>query len=172
MSINILIIMSTMINIMMTKTMSPMVMVLMIISQTFMVMAMSGMMMESFWLSYIMMMIILGGMMVLFIYITSVASNEKIYIKISMIMMLTAMFLMLTFSLDKSMTNIEMINSEMLNSSKTIMFKETKYSMKKLFNMPNMIMTITIMVYLMITLIVLMKIMKNNYGPIRSMTYE
>nr|QNV11699.1 NADH dehydrogenase subunit 6 [Rhamphomyia barbata] len=54
----------------------PLAMGLMLLMQTFLICLITGLMTKSFWFSYILFLIFLGGMLVLFIYVTSLASNE------------------------------------------------------------------------------------------------
>nr|WEL32849.1 NADH dehydrogenase subunit 6 [Sinomastax longicornea] len=160
-------------NFMFTMSTHPMMMMMTILMQTLMICTISGMIMESFWLSYLMFLIMLGGMMVLFMYITSIASNEMLKFNKNftiIIMMLMLMTFMITT--DKYMTMTEMNNSETYMLNQMINIKETSESMKSLYNQPTYIMSLMMMVYLLFTMIVVIKIINIKQGPIRKMTYE
>nr|QHZ87526.1 NADH dehydrogenase subunit 6 [Mesopodagrion tibetanum] len=115
------------------------------------------------WFSYILFLVFLGGMLVLFIYMTSVASNEmfqkgNIMVLPPMIIILMIMYLMIDFTW--LMNNTEEIYYN---------FMSEKVSLStSLFNYPNNIMTTVAVLYLFLTLIVVVKITESYLGPIRS----
>nr|YP_002117916.1 NADH dehydrogenase subunit 6 [Oedaleus asiaticus]ACA28990.1 NADH dehydrogenase subunit 6 [Oedaleus asiaticus] len=163
---------SNLMNINFMKMNHPMLIMMMIIIQTLFISMMTGMMMESFWLSYILLLTFLGGMMVLFIYITSIASNEMFKIKFNSINIILTMVIILSimiYNIDK-MTFMEMIkNSETMNLNYSINFKEMSISLTKLYNNPTLIITITMMIYLFMALLAVVKITNINQGPMRKM---
>nr|YP_010029666.1 NADH dehydrogenase subunit 6 [Pimelocerus perforatus]QOU11172.1 NADH dehydrogenase subunit 6 [Pimelocerus perforatus] len=134
--------------------------------QTILISLSSGMLYFNFWFSYILFLIMIGGMLVMFIYMTSIASNEKfkmpkmmtIYCFFSFIILL----IMITFS-DNYYSNLISINSINLNQSLTFM----NNSLSKFFNYPNMQMMIILMIYLLVTLIAIVKIVGRNTGTLR-----
>nr|YP_010996554.1 NADH dehydrogenase subunit 6 [Myrmeleotettix palpalis]QOL01021.1 NADH dehydrogenase subunit 6 [Myrmeleotettix sp. YH-2020]UXR11477.1 NADH dehydrogenase subunit 6 [Arcyptera meridionalis]WPE03590.1 NADH dehydrogenase subunit 6 [Myrmeleotettix palpalis] len=165
--------MSNMMNINFIKLNHPMSMMMFIIIQTFFVGLMSGTMMESFWLSYILFLTFLGGMLVLFIYITSIASNElfktkSIVMVISMIMtIITTMILIIA---DKMMFLDVIKNTETMNINNSINFQEMTMSLEKLYNKPTFVITMMMMIYLFLALVAVVKITNINQGPIRKMS--
>nr|AEW48912.1 NADH dehydrogenase subunit 6 [Locusta migratoria] len=164
---------SNLMNINFMKMNHPMSIMMTIIIQTLFISMMTGTMMESFWLSYILLLTFLGGMMVLFIYITSIASNEMFKIKINSIIIIVYMMIILStlmYNVDK-MISTEMIkNSEIMNLNYSINFKEMSTSLVKLYNKPTVIITIMMMIYLFITLLAVVKITNINQGPMRKMS--
>nr|AEW48964.1 NADH dehydrogenase subunit 6 [Locusta migratoria]AEW48990.1 NADH dehydrogenase subunit 6 [Locusta migratoria]AEW49029.1 NADH dehydrogenase subunit 6 [Locusta migratoria]AEW49055.1 NADH dehydrogenase subunit 6 [Locusta migratoria] len=164
---------SNLMNINFMKMNHPMSIMMTIIIQTLFISMMTGTMMESFWLSYILLLTFLGGMMVLFIYITSIASNEMFKIKINSIIIIVYMMIILStlmYNIDK-MISTEMIkNSEIMNLNYSINFKEMSTSLVKLYNNPTVIITIMMMIYLFITLLAVVKITNINQGPMRKMS--
>nr|YP_009740651.1 NADH dehydrogenase subunit 6 [Heteropternis respondens]QID03613.1 NADH dehydrogenase subunit 6 [Heteropternis respondens] len=150
----------------------PMSMMMIIIIQTMMISMLTGMMMESFWLSYILVLTFVGGMMVLFIYITSIASNEMFKIKLSNAILLIIMTMIMStmlYFIDKTMV-MEMIkNTEIMNTKYQMNFQEMTMSLMKLYNNPTIIITMMMMIYLFITLMAVVKITNINQGPIRMM---
>uniref|UniRef100_UPI00315CF654 NADH dehydrogenase subunit 6 n=1 Tax=Phlaeoba angustidorsis TaxID=338029 RepID=UPI00315CF654 len=164
--------MSNMMNINFIKLNHPMSMMMFIITQTFLVGLMTGMLMESFWLSYILFLTFLGGMLVLFIYITSIASNEMFNLKM-ITMILTFIIFSLIFNIliiNEKMMFMDLIeNTESMNINNSINYQEMSLSLEKLYNKPTNIITMMMMIYLFITLVVVVKITNINQGPIRKM---
>nr|YP_010693084.1 NADH dehydrogenase subunit 6 [Dacus durbanensis]WCB98265.1 NADH dehydrogenase subunit 6 [Dacus durbanensis] len=151
----------------------PLAMGLMLLIQTLQICLLTGLMAKSFWFSYILFLIFLGGMLVLFIYVTSLASNEmfSLSMKLSLMSLIIMMTLMLIFALtDKTsiapfLTTLETQNNYNLN----IFLTENALNLNKLYNFPTNIITILLMNYLLITLIAVVKITKLFYGPLRQM---
>nr|AIT59013.1 NADH dehydrogenase subunit 6 [Qinlingacris elaeodes] len=150
----------------------PMSMMMFIIFQTFLIGLMSGTIMESFWLSYILFLMFLGGMLVLFIYITSIASNEMFKPK-SMIFMfsliLWTIISVILIILNKMMFMDFFKNTETMNISNSINYQEMTFSLEKLYNNPTFIITMMMMIYLFVALLAVVKITNINQGPIRKM---
>nr|YP_009227468.1 NADH dehydrogenase subunit 6 [Peripolus nepalensis]ADZ56323.1 NADH dehydrogenase subunit 6 [Peripolus nepalensis] len=164
---------SNVMNINFIKLNHPMSMMIFIILQTFLIGLMTGTMMESFWLSYILFLTFLGGMLVLFIYITSIASNEMFQPN-SMIMIFTFMmwtFIMFMFIImNKTMFIDFMKNTETININNSINYQEMTMSLQKLYNNPTFIITMMMMIYLFLALLAVVKITNINQGPIRKMS--
>nr|YP_009740872.1 NADH dehydrogenase subunit 6 [Bryodemella tuberculata diluta]QID03847.1 NADH dehydrogenase subunit 6 [Angaracris barabensis]QID03886.1 NADH dehydrogenase subunit 6 [Bryodemella tuberculata diluta] len=164
--------MSNMLNINFIKMNHPMLLMIMIIIQTLLIGVVMGSMMESFWLSYILFLTFIGGMMVLFIYITSISSNEMFNIKSTSMIFITIMMLItmiVIYSTEKIMFTEIIKNTETMNMKYTMNFKEMTMSLMKMYNNPTLIITIMMMIYLFITLLAVVKINNINQGPIRKM---
>nr|AML26388.1 NADH dehydrogenase subunit 6 [Staphylinidae sp. BMNH 1274634] len=133
--------------------------------QTISISLISGFYMFNFWFSYILFLIMIGGMLILFIYMTSVASNEKFKFsnKITMFTMITTMmmFIMKQF-IDSTYLNLTMSNLESINSSNLI-----NNTLNKFINYPFNIILLFIIIYLFITLIAVVKISGLHSGPLR-----
>nr|ADW41283.1 NADH dehydrogenase subunit 6 [Drosophila lacicola] len=151
----------------------PLAMGLTLLIQTILISLTTGLMTKTFWFSYILFLIFLGGMLVLFIYVTSLASNEmfNLSIKLTLIsIMLFLMFLILALIMDKNSTSFFLLNNEMeMISSNYSYLMENSLSLNKLYNFPTNLITILLMNYLLITLIVIVKITKMFKGPLRIM---
>nr|AMW67798.1 NADH dehydrogenase subunit 6 [Chasmoptera huttii] len=150
----------------------PLAMGLMLLIQTIIVSILCGLYSFSYWFAYILFLIMLGGMLVLFIYMTSLASNELFSLSTNW-MLISITLLLISFSLffliDKTFWmnhNYEMIN---LNHKVNFLLTENEISLIKLYNNPTMNITIMMMNYLLLTLIIVVKITKMNYGPLRQM---
>nr|YP_010564777.1 NADH dehydrogenase subunit 6 [Volucella trifasciata]UZA61180.1 NADH dehydrogenase subunit 6 [Volucella trifasciata] len=151
----------------------PLSMGLMLLIQTIMICLMTGLMTKSFWFSYILFLIFIGGMLILFIYVTSLASNEMFSLSMNTILtsitLLIIMFIYLMMS-DKIMLMYNSMNNEMNSISEINSFiKENTLNLNKLYNYPTNMITIMLINYLLITLIATVKITKLFYGPLRSM---
>nr|QLY90315.1 NADH dehydrogenase subunit 6 [Drymeia vicana] len=151
----------------------PLAMGLTLLIQTTLVCLMSGLMYKSFWFSYILFLVFLGGMLVLFIYVTSLASNEMFSFSIKLMMIsisiMICMMILLIF-IDKNLllqySNLE--NQSIFNINSYMI--ENSLSLNKLYNYPTNLLTILLMNYLLITLIAVVKITKLYKGPLRPMS--
>nr|YP_010730129.1 NADH dehydrogenase subunit 6 [Nevromus intimus]WEG22762.1 NADH dehydrogenase subunit 6 [Nevromus intimus] len=147
----------------------PLAMGLMLLLQTISISLISGMMLKTFWFSYILFLIMLGGMLVLFIYMTSLASNELFSISMKNfmfnLMLIFFMFFMLFLEIYPSFNF--MFNMDMNFMSKDMFISENSLNLIKLYNYPTMNLTIMLINYLFLTLIIIVKITSIFYGPLR-----
>nr|YP_010947407.1 NADH dehydrogenase subunit 6 [Oberthueria caeca]WGO62442.1 NADH dehydrogenase subunit 6 [Oberthueria caeca] len=153
----------------------PLAMGLMILIQTLTTCILSGMMINSYWFSYILFLTFLGGLLVLFIYVSSIASNElfnstpqmKLIIFMLMIIM---MLIQMTYMYNLNWMNLNISSSEKNNLLELMMFfnNENKININKLYNKQMMMMMLLLMIYLFITLVAVVKITNIFYGPLRS----
>ncbi|ABY51633.1 NADH dehydrogenase subunit 6 (mitochondrion) [Aedes aegypti] len=151
----------------------PLAMGLMLLIQTFLTSLLTGMFVKTFWFSYVLFLIFMGGMLVLFIYVTSLSSNEMFslsmklfFLSLSMILM----FIVFSFFFDKSIISMFINNNEMNNlfSTNSLMMEDL-ISLNKMYNFPTNLITLLLINYLFLTLLVTVKITKKNYGPLRPM---
>nr|YP_010184984.1 NADH dehydrogenase subunit 6 [Hemipenthes hebeiensis]YP_010227836.1 NADH dehydrogenase subunit 6 [Cryptocercus weixiensis]QVJ97674.1 NADH dehydrogenase subunit 6 [Hemipenthes hebeiensis]UDD86622.1 NADH dehydrogenase subunit 6 [Cryptocercus weixiensis] len=159
--------MSMTLSMMFTQMNHPLAMGMMLLMQTVLVCLMSGMMSQSFWFSYIMFLIFIGGMLVLFIYVTSLASNEMLTLSTKMMMMSTMMMMLLLFMMSSNwmkINNSETTTNELLNLN-----NENQTQLNKLYNKPNGKLTIMLASYLFLALITVVKITNITKGPLRQM---
>nr|YP_010946476.1 NADH dehydrogenase subunit 6 [Chorisoserrata biceps]WGO57194.1 NADH dehydrogenase subunit 6 [Chorisoserrata biceps] len=138
----------------------PLIMGLILLMQTITLCMLSGMISQTFWFSYILFLIFLGGMLVLFIYVTSIASNEIASMSNKMIIMVlvipTTVYLLMEINPMKNQENSGMmITDPMINT------------FIKMYNMPNKLMIIMMAIYLFLTLIAVVKITEIFQGPLR-----
>nr|AIY61968.1 NADH dehydrogenase subunit 6 [Neocapritermes araguaia] len=155
--------MSTMTSLMFTQMKHPMAMGLMLLIQTTMVCIISGTMYSSFWFSYILFMIMIGGMLVLFMYMTSLASNEMFSPSNKMLMLL--MLLPIMMYIMPTVTN----NKEM-NEHNTMMENEIMTTTTVMYNQMMGTMTTLLVLYMLLTLIVVVNIINVSKGPLRHTT--
>nr|ARX95737.1 NADH dehydrogenase subunit 6 [Protochauliodes biconicus] len=153
-----------------TQMNHPLTMGLILLIQTTLISILSGLMMQTFWFSYILFLIMLGGMLILFIYMTSLASNEKMTFStmnsLMNIFMIIILFLMMIFH-DHFFNLFYNLNFDMNFYNEMINLKENKLELIQLYNYPTMNITLLLVNYLFLTLIIVVKITNINYGPLR-----
>nr|QEL51254.1 NADH dehydrogenase subunit 6 [Carabus arvensis] len=150
----------------------PMSMGLILLIQTILISLMSGIFSYTYWFSYILFLVMIGGMLVLFIYMTSLASNEmfKFSTKLSLIMLtFMSMLTMMYLIMDYMMLNPIFKNSNLMEFFNNMMFlnNENMYTLNKIYNKPNNMITLMLVNYLFLTLIAVVKITDIKYGPLR-----
>nr|YP_010155481.1 NADH dehydrogenase subunit 6 [Haemagogus tropicalis]QQX45061.1 NADH dehydrogenase subunit 6 [Haemagogus tropicalis] len=148
----------------------PLAMGLMLLIQTFFISLLTGMHIKTFWFSYMLFLIFMGGMLILFIYVTSLSSNEMFSMSFmltfsSFIIFMILMFMLLIF--DKSMIEIFVNNTEMNLFNNNSLMLENIIELNKMYNFPTNLITLLLINYLFLTLLVVVKITKKNYGPLR-----
>lgn len=143
----------------------------MLLIQTILICLITGLITKRFWFSYILFLIFLGGILVLFIYVTSLASNEIFSLSIKLtISSFILLFILITsaFFIDKLRTSLFYINNEIESLTNLYSyFTENALSLNKLYNYPTNLINILLINYLLITLIAVVKITKLFYGPLR-----
>nr|UOU85315.1 NADH dehydrogenase subunit 6 [Mycomya fimbriata] len=153
-----------------TQMKHPMSMGMLLLIQTFLISLLVGLMHKTFWFSYILFLIFLGGMLVMFIYVTSLSSNEmfsisnkliSIFIILTITILLSYIFLDLTYMLN--INNYEMTKFNNLNNY----MNENLNNLNKLYNFPTNLITFFMINYLFLTLIIAVKITDFFYGPLR-----
>nr|AVJ52562.1 NADH dehydrogenase subunit 6 [Augocoris gomesii] len=141
----------------------PMSMGFILITQTMVIAIISGMMTTNFFFSYIIMIIMLSGALVLFIYMASVASNEKFKTSIKMMMTFIMTIIVSMMVVYNKINMIEYPNN---------MDKHNNMMLTKLFNSMSIYTTMMIILYLLMTMIVVSYIAKTQEGPLRMKIYE
>nr|AFQ62396.1 NADH dehydrogenase subunit 6 [Kateretes pedicularius] len=139
---------------------------LILLIQTLNVALLSGNLNNNFWYSYILFLVMVGGMLILFIYMTSIASNEKFNFSSKLFFFTNLFFIIICLSLllDFYLMNFKSYNIIMSNFNTNSM---NNLSMNKYINFPNCSIFYLMIIYLLITLIAVVKITKIEYGPLR-----
>nr|YP_010564474.1 NADH dehydrogenase subunit 6 [Pisidia serratifrons]UZA47090.1 NADH dehydrogenase subunit 6 [Pisidia serratifrons] len=157
-------------SLMFTRVKHPLSTGMTLLVQTTLMALYSGSMNHTFWNSYIMFLIFLGAMLILFIYVASLASNEKFSFNMKMLLLffltwastsIFSYFVLWTTMLQSvkiepsyiSNLNLESINQMMTSS---------------LYEIPNFQFTIFIISYLLLTLLIIVKIMNMKKLPLRT----
>nr|AWV83793.1 NADH dehydrogenase subunit 6 [Okanagana rimosa] len=134
-----------------------------LLMQTILSSMICGLNLNSYMFSYILYLIFVGGMLILFMYMASVASNEKFYLSnVSFIMyLMTFMFFILykSFLYLESNSFYKIINYFDQNSN---------YLINKLYIMPSSMLTLMMVFYLLFTMIVVSNIIGMKFMPLRS----
>nr|WGO57896.1 NADH dehydrogenase subunit 6 [Brephallus tramlapensis] len=159
----LLMIFSTLLSFIFTQMNHPLAMGLILLMQTTFISIITGTMTQSFWFSYVLFLIFLGGMLVLFIYVTSLASNEMFSLSMKYLL-ISIITLPILFTLYKSLI-MHTMNQETLNF--LIINNYTSLPLLKLYNQPTSIITIILALYLFLTLIAVVKITNIFKGPLR-----
>lgn len=140
----------------------PVILIIFILIQTVVLCLILWLKFKIRWFSYIIFLIFLGGLMVLFIYITSLASNELILISINSIFYsvifcsLLIFFIILSFNLQD--------NYNIFNFN----FK----SFHLIYSIRRSRLVILTIIYLLLTLIIVVKISNKFDAPIKNMIFK
>nr|WQB38566.1 NADH dehydrogenase subunit 6 [Acanalonia sp.] len=153
-------------NSMITPTLKhPISMGTMLMSQT--IMACSIMMVSHTnpWYSYILFITIIGGLMVMFMYMSSIASNEKFKFNTNKLvfMMLTLMVIFIIAMKDPTITDLQKIKENKMNTYET----EELKTLSKFFNSKKMILTILMMLILFTVMVTVTNISSTFEGPLK-----
>nr|AQM40016.1 NADH dehydrogenase subunit 6 [Tettigonia chinensis] len=171
-----IIILNSLNSLMFFQSTHPLSMTLIIIVQTCIISVTIGMLSSSFWFSYVLFLVFIGGMLVLFIYITSLASNElfpstfKAFMitSLTILAMLALCYIMDPYFWNTFTKNYDIMPTDTLANSMNL--EATPYLIK-LYNYPNYFITLMLMNYLLFTLIVVVKITNIFQGPLRQNSY-
>nr|NP_112431.1 NADH dehydrogenase subunit 6 [Tetrodontophora bielanensis]AAK30950.1 NADH dehydrogenase subunit 6 [Tetrodontophora bielanensis] len=138
----------------------PIALVMMVLTQTSILCMLIFMMTSTAWFSFMLFLIMMGGIMVLFIYIASLASNEKFHFKYK-----TAMLLLMPMI-------IVMFIMLVLYNSQDYLFNyiEFKTLIYLIYSHYILYPTLISMLYLLLTLIITVDLVKLYEAPIRSLT--
>nr|YP_010702847.1 NADH dehydrogenase subunit 6 [Agrilus adelphinus]WCO09274.1 NADH dehydrogenase subunit 6 [Agrilus adelphinus] len=160
---------SMMISFMFFLTNHPLSMGFNLLVQTIIISLMTGMINLNFWYSFILFLIMVGGMLVLFIYMTSVASNEKFKPSTTLVMVILAyiMVMSLTTLLVEPLvfkTDLSLQLTQMMTMKKNMW----STSLIKFITYPHNLKLIMMMSYLFLALVAIVKITNIKYGPLRT----
>jgi len=142
-----------------TRITHPVGFLIVILTQALIVCLISWVTIKSRWFSFIIFLIFLGGLIVLFIYITSLASNEIIY-SLSYESTYNLIFIAFTPVLYIIFSRKEIIHSNVTDLSKIVYI---------IYRPGFEILIIFSMVYLLLTLIIVVKIADQFDAPIKTL---
>nr|YP_009048419.1 NADH dehydrogenase subunit 6 [Melanargia asiatica]YP_010528787.1 NADH dehydrogenase subunit 6 [Melanargia meridionalis]AHH92994.1 NADH dehydrogenase subunit 6 [Melanargia asiatica]UXW65909.1 NADH dehydrogenase subunit 6 [Melanargia meridionalis] len=151
----------------------PISMGLLILLQTLLTCLLLGMLINSYWFSYILFLVFLGGLLVLFIYVSSVASNEllNMYFTSKSLILFWILIMSFSFLLNNNLNWLNFsFNEDMINfiNMFLISYNENNINLYKLYNEQTYLLMIMMIIYLFITLIAVVKITNIFFGPLRS----
>nr|UGW52254.1 NADH dehydrogenase subunit 6 [Gonodactylellus sp. SIO BIC C12514] len=150
----------------------PLAMGMMLLLQTLAICAITALMNFHVWFSYILFLIFLGGMLVLFIYVTSLASNEMFQFSFKMtafFLIMMSLGMMLTMIMDPLLLDFKMASSDM-NAYTGTTFNSQMVLIGNIYSSNTMNTTLFMILYLLLTLIVVVKITYTFLGPLRMLT--
>nr|ASY98337.1 NADH dehydrogenase subunit 6 [Deroplatys lobata] len=145
----------------------PLSMSLTLLLQTLCMCLISGSMSLSFWFAYVLSLIYLGGMLILFMYVTSLASNEMFSYS-NKILLTTLILLFISLTIYYMDFPYPLNLYEGMENNSTLTFMSNNFLLK-LYNQSTNIITILIASYLFLTLIMVVKIINIYKGPLRQM---
>nr|YP_010926816.1 NADH dehydrogenase subunit 6 [Procletes levicarina]WKF54323.1 NADH dehydrogenase subunit 6 [Procletes levicarina] len=151
-----------------TRMLHPLAMGLTLLTQTILICLSSGLLSKHMWFSYILFLIFLGAMLVLFIYVASLASNESFSLSIPTmsLILLSMTTLPLFMVMDPFLPSLKQtIESSFLSSIQ--LMNSVQYNLSMIYNPCSMNLTLFIILYLLLTLIVVVKITSTFFGPLR-----
>nr|YP_009995295.1 NADH dehydrogenase subunit 6 [Gymnochthebius lividus]QNP09698.1 NADH dehydrogenase subunit 6 [Gymnochthebius lividus] len=159
---SLLLIMNILFSMLFLFMLHPLSMGTILLMQTILVSLITGFLNFNFWFSYILFLIMIGGMLVLFIYMTSLASNEKFKFNFYLMLIMMMMFFILVIFnfIFSDFFLLEMFNKPLMKNTNYIL-------LSKYYNNPSWMIMIMMMIYLFITLIAVVKITNLSMGPLR-----
>nr|AWV84092.1 NADH dehydrogenase subunit 6 [Tettigades sp. 1 PL2017]AWV84105.1 NADH dehydrogenase subunit 6 [Tettigades sp. 1 PL2017] len=119
--------------------------------------------MSTYLISYILFLIFIGGMLILFMYMSSIASNEKFY----MLNMLSIMIMMIISTLVVIKLNLN-LEYNLYNDNINSLELYSNLTMNKLYSLPSGMLTLMVVIYLLFTLVVVSNIIGMKSSPLRS----
>nr|APX39704.1 NADH dehydrogenase subunit 6 [Cryptocephalus androgyne] len=135
--------------------------------QTLVVALLTGLMSLNFWSSYIIFLIVIGGMLILFIYMTSIASNEKFKFSIKLLIYLASSFTSLSLITYFSDMFLMSYKLKMIETFPMKEYINTQFFLNKYINFPHNMIYLMMVIYLLITLIAIVKISVTIKGTLR-----
>nr|YP_010272325.1 NADH dehydrogenase subunit 6 [Meloe mediterraneus]UKE80246.1 NADH dehydrogenase subunit 6 [Meloe mediterraneus] len=159
-----LIIVNTIMSVIFITLSHPLSLGLTLLIQTGIISLLSGKFCYNFWFSYILFLVMVGGMLILFIYMTSVASNEKFTFSfksaLPMLSLVSCLIMPLTFMF---FSDINITNNMTSFKTDNLYISMIKYTL-----LPSSITLMFTIIYLFITLIAIVKIINTKNGPLRT----
>nr|YP_009520507.1 NADH dehydrogenase subunit 6 [Macrosteles quadrimaculatus]AWX90837.1 NADH dehydrogenase subunit 6 [Macrosteles quadrimaculatus] len=137
---------------------TPMSMGMLLMTQTLMATMLTAKLMSSSWMSMVMFLMLIGGLLILFMYMSSIASNEKFKMNYKMFLMTMIMIMPME----------ELMSEMQLNENQLIYSKNETIVFMKMYNKKTMMITIMMFIYMLLTMVIVTKIVKINKGPLRA----
>nr|YP_010757397.1 NADH dehydrogenase subunit 6 [Aconurella diplachnis]WEU77740.1 NADH dehydrogenase subunit 6 [Aconurella diplachnis] len=110
------------------------------------------------WMSMVMFLMFIGGLLILFMYMSSIASNEKFKPNLKLMII----FLIMMFPMEEMLMEIQ--TNELMSSN----IKMDMISMSKIYNKKTMMMTLFLFLYMLLSMISVTVIVKMFKGPLRA----
>nr|AXS66068.1 NADH dehydrogenase subunit 6 [Curculionoidea sp. 26 KM-2017] len=127
--------------------------------QTLLISIITGKLNNNFWFSYILFLILIGGLMILFIYMTSIASNEKFKLSLKLLL----------FSVIIASIAAFQFHAFPFFNMNNFLYLSPLPAINKTINSNMMISFNLIIIYLLVCLIAVTNLTKSTSGPLRQM---
>lgn len=127
---------------------------------------------SSFWFSYVLFLVFLGGILVLFLYVTSLASNEIFSISFSTLVVVGVVIirgLMISYVRDLILEWSYFSSDQNILCSGINIIGEESAIVSKIYLPPTIFLTLLLVVYLFLTLVVVVFLTDSPQGPLRLM---
>nr|QUT08456.1 NADH dehydrogenase subunit 6 [Exhippolysmata ensirostris] len=157
------------VSVLFTQMSSPLAMGATLLLQTLLICTAAGTLAKSMWFSYILFLIFLGAMLILFIYVASLAPNEQFSFSgllFSMTVISMPIALLTTIMWDCLM-NPQLISIELSSITQEEILSSTPFNVSMIYSPTAMNLTLFVILYLLLTLIVVVKITESFWGPLR-----
>nr|UUJ36937.1 NADH dehydrogenase subunit 6 [Epeorus sp. 05 ZXM-2022a] len=148
----------------------PLAMGLVLLCQTLLIALVTGLLAPSFWFSYVLFLVFLGGMLVLFIYVTSLASNEMFSIS-AQTMFFSSLFILSMLGFSYFNDPVLWSPSNFSDQAQLLGWSDSQPTLNlliKLYNNPTHLLTLLLVLYLFLTLVAVVTITQIFEGPLRS----
>lgn len=162
---NLIIFLMILVSVLFMKLNHPVSIALVLIVYTLLVGGLVGLYRGSYWFSYILFLVILGGVLVLFIYITSLASNEKFSTNLTDYIFMLIRFVILVLGVGLIMFPSEG-NIIFSNDSLRVPYTSVYY-MIKLYGSHTFKLTLFLVIYLLLALLVCVNLIGFKLGALR-----
>nr|YP_010736933.1 NADH dehydrogenase subunit 6 [Busonia albilateralis]WEP24820.1 NADH dehydrogenase subunit 6 [Busonia albilateralis] len=139
---------------------TPMALGTLLLMQTFCMTILINMVLSTSIISLLTFIMLIGGLMILFIYMSSLASNEKFKTNTKMMIMMISLIIM-SEELMFNHQNNELQDFCLLENNENLYFM-------KLYNKKSMAISIMLFIYLLLTMIMVTKLIKYYEGPLRA----
>uniref|UniRef100_A0AAU6PBZ5 NADH dehydrogenase subunit 6 n=1 Tax=Dusuna sp. TaxID=3133678 RepID=A0AAU6PBZ5_9HEMI len=118
------------------------------------------------WFCYITMLMMIGGILIIFMYISSISSNEsfKFNNNMNLLFMIFMFMIVEEFMLEFQVSDFICLHKDVESFN--------FFSVVKLYNSNCMFLTVFLIIYLIFSMIVVSNIVKHFKGPLRSLNYE
>nr|UBS94001.1 NADH dehydrogenase subunit 6 [Iolania perkinsi] len=138
-----------------------------ILMQSILTSTSSMLMSKNSWFSFILFITFSGGLMIMFIYMSSIASNEKFKFSIKLLTMILIMNMVLMLYKDKML----LFSNKWMESTIQFQTNEEKLSILKFLTSSKKFLSKMLIVIILITLISVTNIVNSFEGPLKK-TYE
>nr|UBQ33995.1 NADH dehydrogenase subunit 6 [Plerochila australis] len=140
---------------------NPLSMAITLVAQTLLVSLIIALLSSTFWYSYMLILVMVSGLLIMFMYLASIASNEKFNFSFG----LTTTIMLISFLITLMTPKEEMLDKKLFQSSKLL--DKQELMMVKLFNSKFIIPSIMMITFLFMMMVIISFLVNSNEGPMR-----